>query len=57
MQMVVMIICYGVGTLVGMYIGYSGFKSYWMTKGASKCYDILNEKGLLSKKPYESNRY
>jgi hypothetical protein len=50
-------VSYCMGTLVGMYIGYTGFRSYWMTKGASKCYDMLNEKGLLSKKRYEPNRH
>jgi len=54
--MVAMFICYCVGTLIGTYIGYSSFKSYWMTKGASKCYDMLNEKGLLSKKRYEPSK-
>jgi hypothetical protein len=42
-------VSYCIGTLVGMYIGYTGFRSYWMTKGASKLYDLLDREGLLLK--------
>lgn len=45
--MIELFVAYSVGTLTGMYIGYSGFRSYWMSKGASKLYDLLREKGRL----------
>jgi|SaaInl74LU_5_DNA_1037368.scaffolds.fasta_scaffold255633_2 hypothetical protein len=39
------IIAYGIGTLAGFWLS----RSYWMTQGASRLYDILHEKGLLKK--------
>ena len=41
--MIELMICYAVGTLFGFWIS----KSFWMTRGASKLYDIMQEKGLL----------
>lgn len=38
-----LLICYAAGTLFGFWVS----RSYWMTRGASKLYEILNEKGLL----------
>lgn len=46
--MIELFVAYSIGTLIGMYIGYAGFRSYWMAKGASKLYDLLREKGELS---------
>lgn len=37
------ILSYIIGTLTGVWLS----RSYWMTHGASRLYDILNEKGLL----------
>ena len=42
-MIVELIICYAVGTLFGFWVS----RSYWMTRGASKLYDIMQEKGLL----------
>ena len=38
-----LIITYAVGTATGVWLS----RQYWMTKGASKLYDIMSEKGLL----------
>ena len=38
-----LIIMYAVGTLTGMWLS----RSFWMTRGASKLYDILQERGNL----------
>jgi len=40
---ITMFICYAVGTITGIWLS----RTYWMTKGASKLYDIMNEKRLL----------
>jgi len=37
------ILSYIIGTLTGVWLS----RSYWMSHGASRLYDILNEKGLL----------
>ena len=37
------ILSYIIGTITGVVLS----RSYWMTQGASRLYDILNEKGLL----------
>ena len=42
-MIVELIICYAAGTLFGFWVS----RSYWMTRGASKLYDIMQEKGLL----------
>lgn len=42
-MMVEMFVCYAAGTLFGFWMS----RSYWMTRGATKLYDLLNEKGLL----------
>jgi hypothetical protein len=39
-DLIAMYIC---GTLTGIWLS----RSYWMTKGASKLYDVMSEKGLL----------
>jgi len=38
-----LILCYIIGTITGVVLS----RSYWMTHGASRLYDILKEKGLL----------
>ena len=38
-----LIAMYACGTLTGIWLS----RSYWMTKGASKLYDVMSEKGLL----------
>lgn len=37
------VLSYIIGTLTGVWLS----RSYWMTHGASRLYDILKEKGLL----------
>jgi len=39
-ELIGMYVC---GTLTGIWLS----KSYWMTRGASKLYDVMNQKGLL----------
>ena len=41
--MIELFVCYAVGTAFGFWIS----KSYWMTRGASKLYDLMHEKGLI----------
>jgi ABC-type proline/glycine betaine transport system permease subunit len=43
MMIIQLVVCYAVGTLFGFWTS----RSYWMTRGASKLYDIMQEKGLI----------
>jgi hypothetical protein len=44
--MIELIIMYVAGTVTGVWLS----RSFWMTQGASKLYDIMSDKGLLKTK-------